>query len=77
MGATYTRGFPNPIVWPLRSCSQLKSHPATYARGATYTRVITVATSWPIFSNLPLYIEIYRVGDNITANMLFKYNDRE
>ena len=42
MGATYTRGFPNPIVWPLRSCSQLKSHPATYARGATYTRVITV-----------------------------------
>ena len=42
MGATYTRGFPNPIVWPLRSCSQLKSHPATYAIGAIYTRVITV-----------------------------------
>ena len=42
MGATYTRGFPNPIVWPLGSCSQLKSHTSTYARGATYTRVITV-----------------------------------
>ena len=45
MGATYTRGFPNPIVWPLRSCSQLKSHPATYARGVIYTRVITVGWS--------------------------------
>ena len=42
MGATYTRGFPNPLVWPLRSCLQLKSHPVTYTRGATYTRVITV-----------------------------------
>ena len=29
------------------------------------------------FSNLLLYIEIYRVGDNITANTFFKYNDRE
>ena len=28
-------------------------------------------------SNLPLYIEIYRVGDNITTNTLLKYNDRE
>ena len=33
---------------------------------------IDIATSWPIFNNLPLYIEIYRVGDNITANTLFK-----
>ena len=32
---------------------------------------IDIATSWPIFSNLPLYIEIYRVGDNIIANTLF------
>ena len=38
---------------------------------------IDIVTSWPIFSNLPLYIEIYRVGDNITANTLFKYNGRE
>ena len=28
-------------------------------------------------SNLPLYIEIYRVGDNITTNTLLKYNGRE
>ena len=32
---------------------------------------IDIATSWPIFNNLPLYIEIYPVGDNITANTLF------
>ena len=38
---------------------------------------IDIATSWPVFINLPLHIEIYRVGDNITANMLFKYNGRE
>ena len=38
---------------------------------------INIATSWPIFSNLPLFIEINPVGDNITANTLFKYNGRE
>ena len=32
---------------------------------------IDIATSWPNFNNLPLYIEIYRVGDNITAYTLF------
>ena len=42
MGAIYTRGFPNSLVWPLRSCSQLKSHPVTYTRGVTYTRDFTV-----------------------------------
>ena len=42
MDVNYTKGFPNSLAWPLRYCPQLKSHPATFTRGATYTRDFTV-----------------------------------
>ena len=38
---------------------------------------IDIATSWPILNNLPLYIEIYRVGDILQPIRFFKYNGRE